>query len=125
MEQTLVGTGLSVRMRAVLEMLATGPATVPDLAHRLEIKRQYVQVMVNEVLAAGYAEKRENPRHKASPLLALSATGQTVINDVLARERAVLATIGSALPEVEIAAARDLVERLMEAIDTHSAGRGS
>ena len=43
-EQGLEGTGLTVRMRAVLEMLhRQGDLTVPDIAQKLEIQRQYVQ----------------------------------------------------------------------------------
>ena len=45
-EAGLVGTSLTVRMRAVLEILQRhGALTVPEIAAKLEIKRQYVQVM--------------------------------------------------------------------------------
>jgi DNA-binding MarR family transcriptional regulator len=65
-EAGLVNTNLTVRMRAVLEVLLRyGEQTVPEIAARLEIKRQYVQVMCNETLASGVVEQRENPRHNA------------------------------------------------------------
>jgi DNA-binding MarR family transcriptional regulator len=61
-EAGLEGTELTVSMRAVLEILRRhGDQTVPDIAARLEIKRQYVQLMANEVLAGGFVEQRANP----------------------------------------------------------------
>jgi DNA-binding MarR family transcriptional regulator len=66
-EAGLEGTELTVRMRAVLEILRRhGDQTVPDIAARLEIKRQYVQLMVNEVLAGGFVEQRANPSAASS-----------------------------------------------------------
>ncbi|MCW1933822.1 MarR family transcriptional regulator [Pararhodobacter zhoushanensis] len=67
-ENGLAGTDLTVRMRAVLEiLLAQGALPVPDIAAKLEIQRQYVQVMVNETLASGFTAQHPNPRHKRSP----------------------------------------------------------
>ncbi|MEC8197624.1 MAG: helix-turn-helix domain-containing protein, partial [Pseudomonadota bacterium] len=57
-EHGLQGTGLTVRTRAVMEVLLQGPLTVPALAEALHIQRQYVQVMVNEALAAGFVSKQ-------------------------------------------------------------------
>lgn len=102
----LAGTGLTVRMRAVLEILADhGPLPVPDIAHALEIQRQYVQVMVNDTLAAGLTEKRTNPRHARSPLIALTKTGQTLIDEVLAKEAKTVAALADGLREEDIATA--------------------
>lgn len=109
-EAGLAGTGLTVRMRAVLEILRRhGDQTVPDLAARLEIKRQYVQVMVNETLAGGFVAQRANPRHKRSPLLALTGRGRALIDDIIAREIAVMQDIGADLNEDEITTALNVV----------------
>ncbi|MCR9085402.1 MAG: MarR family winged helix-turn-helix transcriptional regulator [Rhodobacteraceae bacterium] len=117
-DRHLAGTGLTVRMRAVLEILERdGDLTVPDLGHRLEIQRQYVQVMVNEVIAVGYARKRNNPRHKSSPLISLSAAGNDLIRGVLARERAVVARMAKALDPGDVETAMAVVSRLLDLLD--------
>ncbi|MGX9350577.1 MarR family winged helix-turn-helix transcriptional regulator [Shimia sp. W99] len=109
-EAGLRETELTVRMRAVLEILwEHGDLTVPDLAQRLEIKRQYVQVMVNETLTSGFTEQRANPRHKRSPLLMLTARGREVIEEIISREMALLDRIGAGLDPEEIATALKVV----------------
>ena len=109
-EQGLTGTGLTVRMRAVLEILnAHGDLTVPDIAARLEIQRQYVQVMVNETLASGFTEQRPNPRHKRSPLLALTPNGRALIERVVAQEIHMMAEISEDFDEAEVATALRVV----------------
>jgi DNA-binding MarR family transcriptional regulator len=105
-EAGLGGTNLTVRMRAVLEILAKyGAQTVPDIATKLEIKRQYVQVMCNETLASGLVEQRANPRHKRSPILALTDQGRSLIGDIIAREMSLVDEIGADLSKDDIAIA--------------------
>lgn len=109
-EAGLEGTGLTVRMRAVLEILHRhGAQTVPDIACKLEIQRQYVQVMCNEVLAAGFVEQRENPRHKRSTLLALTDTGRDLIKEIISGEMMLLDQIGAALPAEDVSKALEVV----------------
>lgn len=109
-EAGLEGTGLTVRMRAVLEILQRhGDQTVPDIAALLEIKRQYVQVMVNETLAEGFVVQRANARHKRSQLFALTAQGRDLIDDIIARELAVMQMIGADLNEKDITTALNVV----------------
>ncbi|MEM1079830.1 MAG: MarR family winged helix-turn-helix transcriptional regulator [Pseudomonadota bacterium] len=120
-EKGLVDTGLTVRMRAVLEMLhAHGDLTVPEIAERLEIKRQYVQLMVNETLAAGLTEQRPNPRHKRSPRLSLTETGARLIAEVIARELALIERIGADLDPEEVTAALRIVRALTAQLKSHA-----
>lgn len=106
----LDGTEITVRMRAVLEILQRhGDQTVPDIAARLDIQRQYVQVMVNETLAGGFVAQRTNPRHKRSPLLMLTARGSSLIEDIIASELALMQTIGPDLNDKDIATALNVV----------------
>ncbi|MEM7490870.1 MAG: MarR family winged helix-turn-helix transcriptional regulator [Pseudomonadota bacterium] len=109
-EKGLAGTDLTVRMRAVLEILrAAGDLPVPDIAARLEINRQYVQLMVNDTLAAGLTAQRPNPRHKRSPLLTLTEAGRALIDEVVAREMAVMRTIAADLPAEEVETALKVI----------------
>lgn len=109
-EAGLQGTGLTVRMRAVLEILHRhGDLTVPDIAARLDIQRQYVQLMVNETLAGGFVVQRANPRHRRSRLLALTDRGRGLIDDIIARELAVMQAIGAGLNDQDITAALNVM----------------
>ena len=118
-EKGLAGTGLTVRMRAVLEILHRhGDGTVPDLASLLEINRQYVQLMVNETMASGFTERRPNPRHKKSSLVALTASGQSLIETVIAQEKALLDAIATDIDPAEVEAALKVVTKLAKFLKT-------
>lgn len=109
-EAGLQGTGLTVRMRAVLEILQRhGEQTVPEIASRLEIKRQYVQLMVNETLAGGFVEQRPNPRHSRSPLMFLTNQGRELIEGIVTKELAVMQMIGADLDAEDIETALEVV----------------
>jgi DNA-binding MarR family transcriptional regulator len=109
-EAGLAGTGLTVRMRAVLEILhRDGAQTVPDIAAKLEIQRQYVQVMCNETLASGFVEQHTNPRHKRSPILALTDQGHALIEMILSKELKLMVEVGANLSSEDISKALDVV----------------
>ncbi|WP_107497477.1 MarR family transcriptional regulator [Thalassobius sp. I31.1] len=114
-EHGLDGIGLTVRGRAVLEVLLTeDEATVPDIAQKLEIKRQYVQLMVNETLTDGLTLKRENPRHKRSALIALTQKGRALIEDVVRREMVLVRSVGVGLDTADIKTALKVITTLTE-----------
>ncbi len=109
-EAGLQGTELTVRMRAVLEILQRhGKQTVPEIAARLEIKRQYVQLMVNETLSGGLVEQHPNPHHSRSPLMSLTDRGRTLIEGIVSKELAVMKTIGADLDAKDIETALKVV----------------
>ncbi|UAB73593.1 MarR family transcriptional regulator [Vibrio sp. SCSIO 43132] len=120
-EKGLAGTGLTVRMRAVLEVLHNqGGLAVPEIARHLDINRQYVQVMVNETLKSGFTEKTENPRHKRSSLISLTQSGRDVIRQVMEQEKELLDEISTDLPEKDITAALSLVKYLVNELKAKS-----
>lgn len=109
-EQGLYGTDLTVRMRAVLEVLRSeGDLTVPEIGIKLEINRQYVQLMVNETLASGFIRQLPNPRHRRSPLLALTKRGGELIDHVIKREMEILRIIGAEFSDEEVSTALNVV----------------
>lgn len=123
-EAGLVGNTLTVRMRAVLEILQRyGEQTVPEIAARLEIKRQYVQVMCNETLASGFVEQRANPRHKRSPLLALTDHGHTLIEEILSKEMKLMEEIGASLSSEDISTALEVVRAVVEGLKNQTGER--
>ncbi len=114
-ERGLDGTGLTVRTRAVLEILhAHGSASVPEIAIKLEIKRQYVQLMVNETLAEGLTVGRINPRHKRSTMIALTPKGQSLIEEVVMREKRLVEQLGAEIDASDIETALQVVMTLLE-----------
>lgn len=116
-EQTLGGTGLTVRMRAVLEILAReGSLPVPALAAKLEIARQYVQVMVNETHSAGLTTRRPNPRHKRSDLIVLTEKGAALIHETMQRERDALTQMAERLQLADIDTALSVAQHCHSAM---------
>ncbi|WP_420858217.1 MarR family winged helix-turn-helix transcriptional regulator [Marivivens marinus] len=116
-EAGLIGTNLTVRMRAVLEILDKyGDQTVPELAARLEIKRQYVQIMCNETLASGFIEQRSNPRHKRSAILTLTDRGRAVIEEIIAKEMKLVEELGENLSNEDVATALAVVSAVTDSL---------
>lgn len=103
-EQDVPREGLSVGIRAVLNMLhRAGPMTVPQMGRAQAISRQFVQRMVNEASARRLVEAVANPAHKRSSLIRLTADGRAVITAVADRERAMLHEAGAGLTDADIA----------------------
>ena len=112
-ERGLASSGMTVRQRAVMEiLLRQGPLPVPALAEALHIQRQYVQIMVNEAMASGLVEKRPNPRHARSNLIALTKSGRTLIETVVAQEHSLLHNLAGDLPAQDIQTALKVVQEL-------------
>jgi DNA-binding MarR family transcriptional regulator len=105
-EASLRAEGLSVGMRAVLEILGEhGPATVPAIGDRLDLARQGVQRHVNDLLALGHVETRPNPAHRRSVLIAVTRTGGTIIGRIRQDELRQLGAMAADCTPAEIAAA--------------------
>ena len=96
--------GLAAADRAVLQFLDRDDAlSVPEIAARCQVSRQHIQVTVNALLEDGFLESRPNPRHKRSPLFALSPIGRELFRKIRAAESEVLDTLfaGIAADDVE------------------------
>jgi DNA-binding MarR family transcriptional regulator len=86
-EAKLNNTGITVGMRAVMEVLEeAGPHSVPEIARVLFLARQQVQLLANGLEEAGLIQRRNNPAHKRSPLFSLTETGQTCFGEIRDRE---------------------------------------
>ena len=97
-------------MRAVLEILRShGDLTVPEIAAKLSIQRQYVQLMVNETLASGLIAQQPNPRHKRSLLLTLTQQGRDLIESVITKELDLMQSISANFDDEEVATALKII----------------
>lgn len=122
-ERGLDGTGLTVRTRAILEILhAENEATVPAIAQKLEINRQYVQLMVNETLAENLTVRCENPRHKKSAIIKLTSNGRGLIEDVVRREMALVRSINAEMNASDVDTALKVVTALAEKLKSETGG---
>lgn len=104
-EQTAPSQGLSVGVRAVLDLLREqGTMTVPQMSRTQELSRQFVQRMVHDAAAGQWVETAANPAHRRSPLIRLTDEGLAAITAVTNREKQVLRRTGGDLTDAEIAA---------------------
>lgn len=111
-------TSLPVGIRAVLELIAfTTPQTVPRIAETLLLSRQLVQRNVDHGVDLGILELQDNPAHRRSKLVYVTAEGQRAIERVLQRERELLAATRERLTEDEISTCLYVLDTIREHTD--------
>ncbi|MEU2130452.1 MarR family transcriptional regulator [Streptomyces sp. NPDC018352] len=117
-EQTAPIEGLSVGVRAVLDLLReNGPMTVPRMGRAQALSRQFVQRMVNDASAAGLVEIFPNPAHQRSSLVRLTASGRAAITAALAREQSLLRQVDGDLTDADVTACVRVLGRMLELFD--------
>jgi len=101
--ESLLELGVSAADRAVLEFLyPEEKLSVPEIAERYQVSRQHVQITVNDLLDSGLLAKRVNPRHKRSPLMALTDKGRTLFEKIRAQDTNTVNQLFSKIPENDI-----------------------
>ena len=99
-DENLQESGISVADRAVMEFLHPDETlSVPEIAERYQVSRQHVQVTVNSLLGAGILVTRMNPRHKRSPLIALTPKGKGMFRTIKVRDTKAVKKLFSGVPE--------------------------
>ena len=110
--------GVSVGVRSVLVLLHRyGPMTVPQMGRLMTLTRQFVQRMVNDALARGWAETTPNPAHQRSSLIRITDEGQAVITAILAREHALNRQVGGDLTDAEVRATVRVLREILKTFD--------
>jgi len=95
------GLEMSAPKRTLLmDIDREGPQTVPMLASLRYVSRQIIQTQVNELLELGYLVSKDNPAHKRSYLIALTATGRSLVKRMQKAEIEYLQQLGW-LPEAD------------------------
>jgi DNA-binding MarR family transcriptional regulator len=103
--------GLTPQERSLLMTLRKlRQATVPGLARKREVSRQYVQVTMNALAKRGLVDFRENPDHKRSRLLVLTDRGEALILAVMSREGEALQRVAAGLLPDEVKEAVGVLE---------------
>lgn len=105
--------GLTSALRSLLVSLAGhGPRTVSEMAADRRVSRQYLQRAVDDLVARGLAEPRDNPRHRRSPLIVLSKRGLRMVETIAKAEAPHAARLAAALDRTDLDAAIDALETL-------------
>lgn len=109
--------GMSTGVRAVLDALHGEPAaTVPTLAGRLDLSRQFVQRMVNEARQSRWLRSTPNPAHRNSPLIVLTPAGRQAIERVIAREHDLMSRIEGKLTGEDVDATLRVLQAMLVAL---------
>ncbi len=83
---------LTAGLRGVLFGLAQqGPQTVPQMARLRPTSRQHIQVLVNRLQNLGLVLVEDNPNHRRSKLVGLTAKGERTVAIIRDRETNLLA----------------------------------
>ena len=118
---TLQGEPITMAIRALIERLDDqGPQTVPQVAAWLDVTRQAVQRVVDDARALGYVEVRDNPAHRRSHLIALTARGHDAFRRLHADELATLAEVAADIDRADLLTCAAVLEQLTDALAQRS-----
>lgn len=104
--EALADLGLTAATRAILEHAAEhGPQSVPQIAAAKHVKRQSIQALVDQTVRLGLIRLADNPAHRRSPLVDLTASGRKIFAEVRRREARLMRAIVARLRKADLAAA--------------------
>ncbi|MBJ7452251.1 MAG: winged helix-turn-helix transcriptional regulator [Blastococcus sp.] len=113
----LRGTGLTVPLRAVLELVVRrGPMTVPEISREFGVTRQSVQALVDSGADVGVLTSADNPRHRRSRLVTATGHGEQTFAAVHRRELANLDRVAGDLDADELARCARVLTALTDRI---------
>jgi DNA-binding MarR family transcriptional regulator len=102
--------------RLLMSLRKVRTCTVPHLARRNGVSRQYVQTVMNQLARTGWVAFRPNPDHKRSRLLALTDRGEERIRALMAREGDLLQRVAARLSNEEARVAVAVLRRARAAL---------
>ncbi|MGA9671672.1 MAG: MarR family transcriptional regulator [Terracidiphilus sp.] len=109
----------SAGRRGVLRSLdREGPQTVPQMARARNVSRQHIQVLINGLLEDGLVACLENPAHRRSLLVRLTAKGKRRLAAAGERELRLLARARLRLSSKEIDSAADALRSLRDLLQS-------
>jgi DNA-binding MarR family transcriptional regulator len=115
-ERTASTAGQTQARWQVLSVVSDGDWTVPAVADRLGTSRQAVQRIANDLAGDGLAAFEDNPRHRRSPFLRLSADGRHALAAISGQARLESRAIISGLEGVDLAVVRAGLRQLTSAV---------
>lgn len=104
--------------RSVLKGLAkAGPQTVPQMARLRAVSRQHIQKLVNGLQTEGLVELIDNPAHKRSKLVKITAAGQSAAEATARREAEILPELSRGIELEDLRTATRVLQRLKAAFE--------
>jgi DNA-binding MarR family transcriptional regulator len=97
-----------------------GPLTVPQIAQMRPTSRQRMQRLADELAAEGLVEFIDNPKHRRSKLVRLTAKGNRHYRELNAHFLAIASTLGVGLSEGDVRSTREIVRRLSDEVKGRS-----
>ena len=102
----------------VMSVISDGDWTVSDVARRLGVTRQGVQRIADELVADGLGAYADNPRHRRSAFLRLTAKGEGALAKITAVARRHNQKITKLFSSEELARTRELLRRIIRVLET-------
>jgi DNA-binding MarR family transcriptional regulator len=97
-----------------------GPLTVPQIAQMRPTSRQRMQRLADELAAEGLVDFIDNPKHRRSKLVRLTAKGAARYRELNARFLSIASTMGAALSEADIRKTTEIVRQLSDDVKARS-----
>jgi DNA-binding MarR family transcriptional regulator len=104
-----------------LEMVAERPATVAQVARRLDLTRQSVQRIADLLEKDGLTRYVDNPAHQTSKLVRITARGRRTLRVIQSAQRAWANSLGARIGEANLRQASRVVEELTQLLRDDSA----
>ncbi|MFZ4238931.1 MarR family winged helix-turn-helix transcriptional regulator [Streptomyces murinus] len=101
----------------LMSAVSEQPLPVARAARRLGITRQGVQRIANDLVRDGLAEYLDNPDHRTSPLLALTAVGHRTLDAITARAATAHRVMAEGIAGSDLATVREMLRRLTRQTD--------
>ena len=79
--------------------------------------RQYIQRLVSELNGAGLVTLSENPEDRRTKIVALTATGQKILKEILPLEAALTRRCAVEHSDRDLAAARKVMQGVLEVLE--------
>jgi len=93
-----------------------GPLTVPQIAQMRPTSRQRMQRLADELAGEGLVKFIDNPRHRRSKLVQLTAKGEARYREMNVRLLAIASTMGVPLSAADIRKSTEIVRQLSDDI---------
>lgn len=84
------------------DQLGVRPTGVPGIARSRHVTRQHIQALVNDLLQRGLVELLDNPAHRRSRLVALTAEGRRTFGRMRAKEARFLARLNLRVRDADL-----------------------
>lgn len=112
---------MSGAKRALLRLLEeSGAQTVPNISRARNVTRQHMQALVNELAGEGLVEFADNPAHKRSPLVQVTAAGRRFVTSMNRREAKIHQAMALPVSESELRAAARVLKKVRASFENEA-----